>query len=135
VSKNPDFSLAVIVDGLARTAHSLAGRADRVLRNPRARRGVDLPVPRHRPRPGLSPNMVPCNLYHPVTRPSSQTSVGHPPCRNPAPPRSASGPAASVCPRPTDADSDQKSGKGGATHTHQFQCATQIRLTDRPEEN
>ena len=41
-----------------RTAHSLAGRADRVLRNPRARRGMDLPLPRRRP--GLGYHRTSC---------------------------------------------------------------------------
>jgi hypothetical protein len=47
----------------------------------------------------------------------SQTSMGPPPRRNPAPPRSAPGPAASAWPCPIAAESDPKSGKPGATHT------------------
>ena len=68
-------------------------------------------------RPGLSPNILPCNVSHPATRSSPQTSMGHPPRRNPAPPRSAPGPAASAWPCPTAADYDPKSGKPGATRT------------------
>ena len=41
-----------------RPAHSLAGRADRVPRNPRARRGMDLPLPRRRP--GLGYHRTSC---------------------------------------------------------------------------
>ena len=69
------------------------------------------------PRPGLSPNILPCNVSHLATRSSPQTSTGHPPRRNPAPPRSARGPATSAWPCPTAADSDPTSDKPGATRT------------------
>ena len=83
--------------------------------------------------------------------------MGHPPRRNPAPPRSAPGPATSAWPCLTAADSDPTSDKPGATrtaspeaetiehthtHTHnvcqvQFECleiteaATQNQTSDR----
>jgi hypothetical protein len=53
---------AVVADGLRRVADPLAERARRVLRDPPARRGMDLPIPRRRPR--LGDHRTGCSATH-----------------------------------------------------------------------
>ena len=62
-----------------RTAGPLAQRADRLLRNPPTRRGMDLPLPRRRPRLGRAPSTPPsrCSPRWPST--DTATELDHAP--------------------------------------------------------
>ena len=95
----------------------LAERADRLLRDPATRRGMDLPLPRRRPRLGRNRGRR-ARTHHARRRrslpPGSPVSTWLPPRPRRRPPRSAPGRAPRACQYPIAESSAPRSGMPGA---------------------
>jgi hypothetical protein len=95
-----------------RTTDPLAQRADRVLRDPPARRGMDLPIPRRRTPVG--DHRTRSAATHLTNQDRRHRTRSQPQRPNRAPPRSAPGPAKSACRYPREVDTFVHIPKRGA---------------------